>query len=453
MLRKLLIFPPIIAGLLVLFYLVSNKQTPERDPPQEIARAARVIEVVQVDLVPRVVGYGTVVPGKVWDGAAQVSGEIVAMHEDLKKGAILPAGTEVLRISPVDFELAIARAEANIRSSEARLRELEVSEANTRATLALEMRTLDLRETELKRKQDLFDEGVVAQSVLDQEMRDTLAQRLRVQELENALRLIPTQVAVQEEQKAVYVAELDSARLDLERTHIALPFDARIAEVNVEVTQFVQVGAVMLVADSLETAEIEAQVPVAQFRTLTEAANGGELRGGISADSVAAIIEQLGLSVIVRLRTGDEITEWPGRFARISDTIDPKTRTVGVIAEVDGAYAMAIPGERPPLTKGFFVELEIRAHALPGQITVPRAALRGDLLHIAGADSRLEFRQIEVGIRQGDLVSIVSGLEAGERVVVSDLIPAIEGMLLSLETDDGLADELLAEATAQGPLR
>ena len=31
---------------------------------------------------------------------------------------------------------------------------------------------------------------------------------------------------------------------------------------------------------------------------------------------------------------------------------------------------------------------------------------------------------------------IAEGLEAGERVVVSDLVPAVEGMLLQVQTDE-----------------
>ncbi len=453
MLRKLLIIPPIAAGLFVLFYLVNNKEEPQRKPPEEIARAVRVVEMVEVDFVPRVVGYGTVQPGRVWDGTAQVSGEIEFMHEDLNKGAILPSGTEILRISPLDYELAITRAEANIRSAEARLLELEVTETNTRDTLALEERVLEIRETELQRNIDLVEQEVYAQAVVDQEMRDTLTQRQRVLDLKNSLRLIPTQVAVEEEQRAVYLAELESAKLDLERTHIILPFDARIAEVNVEETQFVQVGSVMMVADSVEKAEIEAQVPVSQFRMMTQAVSGEEADTGVSIGSFAAFAERFGISVIVRLRTGDDVTEWPGSFARISDTIDPSTRTVGIIAEVDGAYATAVPGERPPLAKGFFVELEIRARSVPGQIVVPRSIVNNDAVYVMTAEDRLERRDVEVGARLGDLAVITSGLVAGERVVVSDLVPAVEGMLLAAQVDEALSSALIAEATAQAPLR
>ena len=101
----------------------------------------------------------------------------------------------------------------------------------------------------------------MAQSVLELEQRETLAQRKKVQDLENALRLLPTQHAVQREQIAVYQTQLESAKLDLARTLSAAVW-RRIADVNVEAEQFVQAGGTLVTADSLDIAEVEAQIPI-----------------------------------------------------------------------------------------------------------------------------------------------------------------------------------------------
>ena len=115
MLKKLLFLPPVLIGAAVLAYFATQKPAPEIKPLQEIAVTVRTITVEAHDLVPRVAGFGAVSPGREWVASSQVSGEIEFVHEDLKKGAILAAGTEIVRISPVDFELAIAQAAANIR--------------------------------------------------------------------------------------------------------------------------------------------------------------------------------------------------------------------------------------------------------------------------------------------------------------------------------------------------
>lgn len=446
MLKKLLFIPPILIGIAVLLYMVSGRQGPERKPPRESARVVRVITATPVRLVPRVTGFGTVYPGTVWNAIAQVSGEVVYVHPELKKGAILPAGTEIARISPADFLLAVSQAQANIRSAEARLAELKVTETNTADLLAIEKRGLDLRKSELARKQNLFKRGTVARSAFELEQRETLAQRKKVQDLENTLRLLPTQRAVQQEQIAVYRTQLDSARLNLARTRITLPFDAKIAAVNVEEKQFVQTGGALATADSIDVAEVEAQMPIAQFRAMVHASAPGGLPGGFTAQSFSRIVKSLGFTATVRLRAGNDTVEWPARFARISDTVDPKTRTIGVIVAVDGAYAKATPGQRPPLTKGMFVEIEIRTRPREATIVVPRAALHGDRVYVVDGKSRLEIRPVTVGLLQGNLAVIDKGIEPGARVIVSDLIPAVAGMLLKPRPDKEVLTRLKADA-------
>ena len=74
-----------------------------------------------------------------------------------------------------------------------------------------------------------------------------------------------------------------------------------------------------------------------------------------------------------------------------------------------------------------------------------------DLLCAAPAeDDRLEIRTVRLGLIQPELVVVEQGLRPGERVVVSDIIPAIEGMLLEPRSDEALESRLRALATAQG---
>ena len=449
MFKKLLFIPPILIGVAVFYYMASGRQAPERRPAAEVARTVRVIEAAPVQLVPRVTGFGSVYPGTVWTAIAQVSGEVVFVHPQLKNGAILAAGTEIVRIAPQDYELAIAQAEANIRAAQARLSELKVGEQNTADLLDIEKRALDLRQSELKRKQDLFKRGTVAQSALEGEQREFLAQTKKVQDLENALRLLPTQRAVMREQIAVDEAKLASARLDLKRTRVKLPFDARIGNVEVEQSQFVQTGSKLVTGDSVDVAEVEAQIPISQFRAMVRASAPPGMQPGITAKSLGRIIEQIGFIATVRLRSGDEVIEWPARFARVSDEIDPKTRTIGVIVAVEEPYAKAEPGVRPPLSKGMFVEIEVRTRPREDILVVPRSAVRNGRLYIANGENRLEVRKVEIGLLQGDLAVVGKGLNGADRVVVSDLIPAVPGMLLDTRLDEDLQARMLAEAAGK----
>jgi len=450
MLQKLLIIPPIILGVLVFMYMKSQKQEPQIIEAAEIARSVRVVEAQEVSVVPKVHGFGTVTPGREWAAIAQVSGEITQVHSDLKKGSIIKAGTLLVTISPVDYELAIAQADANIRSTDAKITELEVNRKNTLAILDIEKQSLAIREGELARQEKLVRNGTVSRTSFDRERRDTFLQRKKVQDLENSLALIPTQLAVQKEQGEVFKAQLQSARLNLERTKITLPFDARISEVDVEVAQFAQAGKTLAKADGVANAEIEAQIPIEKFMGLLNAASGGRTFAGIDNKTLKGMIDKLGIKVAIVLNTGERRIKWDAQLTRISDVIDPKTRTIGVIAIVEGAYAQAVPGQRPPLAKGLFVEMEISARPQGKQLVVPRLALNGKELFIAGKDNRLEVREVVTGLVQGDFVVIAAGLSRGERVVVSDLSPAINNMLLAVETDIGLSNQIAGQARGAG---
>jgi multidrug efflux pump subunit AcrA (membrane-fusion protein) len=153
----------------------------------------------------------------------------------------------------------------------------------------------------------------------------------------------------------------------------------------------------------------------------------------------------------VRLKIDGLPVTWEARIDRISDSIDPQTRSVGVIVAVDEPYRQATPGVRPPLVKNMYVEVELRAPLRREKIVVPRVAVHrtpdGDRVYIADAEDRLAVHPVTLGVLQSDFVVIEMGLAGGERIVVSDLIPAIEGMLLAPREDAALADRLRREAS------
>jgi membrane fusion protein, multidrug efflux system len=447
-LLRLLLIPPLALGAFALAWLVMSREPPPRHPPEERAAAVRVIEVPELAVVPRAVGYGVVEPSRVWEGIAEIGARVVEEHPDLARGALLAADTVLLRLDTTDVELRVAEAEAGKAVLEAQLDELERREANTRASLEVEQRALELAEAELARQRELLARGTVAQALVDREERQTVSQRQAVQNLENQLALHPAERVVLAAQLRQREADLATARLDLARAEVRLPFDARIAQVNVRRDQVASRGQVLVVADGMDRAEINAQIPMDRLRRLVPQ---GMQAIAITPEAIAERLASLGLDAVVRLRAGDMSVEWPGRVARMSEIVDPNTRTVGVIVEVDRPYDRVVPGQVPPLVKSMFVEVELHGRATAPLAVIPRAALRADRVYVVGEDQRLEVRPVEVAFLQGDVAVIASGLAAGEQVVVSDLIPAIEGMRLTPRHDDELLAKVRSEATEREP--
>jgi len=424
-LRMLLILPPIVVGVLVLLWMAGGKQPPAKTERGEPTRTVRVIEARQLDLVPTAEGYGPVRPAKVWSAVSQVAGRVVEIHPKLRDGEILPEGTELLRIDPVDYELALAQ-------SRAELAELEVQEQNARDSLAIEERNLALAQRDLERKRKLVRQGTTSESAADEAERVTLNTRTAVQNLQNTLALIPTQ-------RRLLEAKAARAQRDLERTVIRAPFTLRVANLQVEGDQFVSTGQTLFQGDAVERVEIEAQVALSSLRRLFIGHPGIKLDLNRLNEQLPAMV---GLDPLVRLDLGNYVAEWQAEFVRFADTVDPQTRTMGVVVAVDRPFEKVKPGYRPPLSKGMFVQVVLRGKSQAPRVVVPRSAVRGGVVLVAAADDRLQRRPVEVLFSQGDVSVIAAGLEAGERVVVSDLVPAVEGMLLQVQPDEALAESL-----------
>ncbi len=439
----LMTLPLVAAGVGILAYTIKTKAPPAQIEQVERATTVRVVTAAEGAVAPVVIGHGLVAPSRTFEAIAQVGGTIVWTHPDLVKGAVLAADTVLLRIADEDYRLAVAQAEANIRAAEAKLAELAVSQQNQNAALAIETDVLALKEADLARAEALHAGGTVAQSTLDAARAAHLGQRQKVQSIASALALIPTQLTVQQEQIAVSQAALATARLNLERTALVLPFTARVASTSVEPGRFVRAGEVTAMFDGVATAQVEAQVSVAELRRFLRLSAPDAAAYAADPTTITAVLQGLDLTADVRLDLGDEDLTWSARVDRVSDTIDPKTGTLGLIVVVDGAYSGASPGDRPPLTKGMFVEVAVSGKPQSG-IVLPRHALREGVVLVVDGDDRLVERPVVSPLVQDEIAVVTEGLAVGERIVVSDPAVVLPGMLLAPVEDTELEAELEA---------
>ena len=443
--RKWLFFVPVALGIAFFVALTNRSAPPEQRASELPARVVRHIHAPLVTEVPRALGYGRVQPERVWEAVAEVSGRIVEIHPRLRKGAMLAQDELLLRIDPTEYELEISRVQADILSIQAQLSEMGIKEVNNRASLAIEEEALALREAELARNAELVRKGTVSASGYEQEQRNLLAQRQQVQAQKSALSLLPAERELLDAQLARHQAQLESVRLDLGRTEIRLPFRARIAEVKIEEAQYAREGNTLIKADAIDKAEVEAQIPIARMRAMLRS-NRGKM--DLNRIDPASLGGQLGLTASVWLRDPSGDVQWPAHFSRLSDTLDPDTRTVGVIVTIDEPYADVEPGVRPPLVKGLFVEVDLRGRPRPDQLVIPRHALHDGKVYLI-ANGQLAIQEVNLANLQPEYATIADGISPGDQVIVSDLFPAIEGMRLRGEPDPRVLSRLISEAEAQ----
>ena len=92
-------------------------------------------------------------------------------------------------------------------------------------------------------------------------------------------------------------------------------------------------------------------------------------------------------------------------------------------------------------------------HPVAGQMVIPVSALHDGNVHVVDAGNRLRIRPVTVEFTQSDLCVIREGLSPGEQVVVSDVSPAIDGMLLKTTEDAELKARLVAQAAGLTDVR
>ena len=429
--RKLLILPPIVLGVGVFLWMAGGREPPTQAQRGESARSVRVIEAPLLKLIPKAEGYGPVRPARVWTAVSQIAGRVIAIHPKLRDGEILPEATLLARIDPVDYELALSQTQAE-------LAELQVREDNARTLLTIEERNLKLANQDVVRKRKLMQKGTTSASSVDDAERVMLSTRMSLQALRNTLALIPTQ-------RSVLEAKVTRARRDLARTEIRAPFTLRVANLAIEADQYVGVGQRLFEGDDVERVEIEAQFALSTLRRLFMG------RPSLKLD-IARLGEQLpevvGFDPLVRLDLGNDVAEWQADFVRFSDNVDPQTRTIGLVVAVDRPFDKVKLGYRPPLSKGMFVQVVVRGKRQAPRLVIPRNAVRNGTVYLADADNRLRRRRVELLFSQDGYSVVSSGLAPGERVVVSDLIPAVSGMLLRPQIDEELSARL--EAAGSG---
>ena len=435
--KRFWIVPPLALGIAALFVAPMLKSGPQKATVEERATKVRTIKVSKLNVVPHVYGYGAAKPGRVWSAVAEVAGPVVWVSPNLDNGKLVKAGEEVLRIDEASYRLNLAQIAAQMRAS-------EIKDKTTKASLDIAARDLKLLQEDYARKKGLAAKGAVSKSSLETTERQMLSGETQVQNLKNNL-------AVNAADREVLASQYAMAELDLRNTLIKAPFDARITTVNADLAQYASKGQMLFQGDGIDMAEVEAQFPLGSLRPLIA---GRQLSKGDGAGAPVVLSPAqgaLGLDATIRLNAGTHTIEWSAKVTRVAGSIDTQTQSVGIVASVADPYQKAKAGQRPPLVRGTFVEVKLQGTAIEGQIAVPAEAVREGKVYVVDEDNRLVIQPVQVAFTQAGFSVISKGLKPGSILVLSDLVPAVQGMLLSPVEDKKAKMKLVAAATGQKP--
>lgn len=418
----------VVLGLLIGFLMVKSRSPVER---LDVAMPPKHVETIGVAKIPfqaRVTAYGNAEPTVTLKTLAEVSGKVSYIHPDLEQGVSIPAGTVVLRIDSEDYEVSLKQTQADLSANQSTLKQLLEEEKTTQRSLELAKRNLAVGEKELERIRSVWERKLVARSALDAEQQKVIQLSQQVEELQGQLNTFASRKANVEAQVTRAEQQVKGQKTTLGRTEITLPFNSRIGEVAVEKGQFVNVGTILFEALDMKGIEVNAQLPIIHLRSLVAHLDSMMLDESL-VGNYRNIINQLNLKAKVRLVGGLPEAMWDANVLRMSESVDPTRRTMGVVVGVERPYEKIIPGVRPPLLKGMHVAVELYAPTREA-IVIPRKAIHHGRVYLVNQQEQLEIRPIRIQQQQGELAVVVEGLEEGERLIVNDLVPVIEGMPL-----------------------
>jgi len=435
---------PIIAaiGLALMIFIVKMQPETTHNISSNPIIPVSYVEVKQQRLKPEIIGYGTALPDLSLQAKAEVTGRITYIHPQLKKGEIFAKDTLLIQIDDKDYLLQLKQSQADLLANQANLKEMELNIENNELELELSTEKLKVREKEFSRLTKLRKTGAVSQSNLDAERQNLLQQKQEVQQLKNKQTTLPSTLEVIKAQLEISKAKLEKSRRDLERTQVKIPFNGRISHVYTELDQYMQAGSQLFNASGLDKMIINAQFPVNQFSSFAKSFDQTKLKieDLNQVPSMARVLQSLSLTAIVE-EAGGDFKSWDARVERFSDSLDPKSRTIGVMVTVEGSYRKIEPGSRPPLLEGMYMKVSLQGAAIDA-IAVPRFALHENKIYIINKDNQL--KKIELGgvKYQGDLVLVGSGLVSGDKVITSDVFPAVDGMEVSANIDTEASNKM-----------
>ncbi len=456
---KNFIFLPLILAGAVAFVVMQVKSKPpvEHEEAKFPTKAVEVITINQIPFRARAMAFGNVEPKVILKSKSEVSGKISYIHPDLKKGASLKKGTVVLRIEPTSFEISLNQSKAGLAGSQSSLAQLQSEEKSTKRLLSISQKNLNVGLKELNRIKTLWDKRLISRSTLDKEEQKVLSLRQQVQDIQGKLSSYASRKSATRAQIKQSRSQVNQSKDTLGRTEVRIPFDARVGAVSVEKGEFVPAGGLLFEALGVQAVEITAQLPTKQFRPLVTGLGGKNPNGDSSISlrdpaSLQMALKNMNLEARVRL-VGDssDASIWEGQLIRLSESVDPTRDTLGLIIAVDNPYDGIIPGKRPPLLKGMYTSVELLSPAKPALI-VPRKAIHQGRIYIATDDNKLEIQAIHILFLQGDIVVLDSEKDAhlvGKKIIISDVIPVMEGLPLKLilaeDYQNGLALKALGE--------
>lgn len=332
--------------------------------------AISVSTVVEARITDRVYASGLIGPVETVLVQPQIQGQAIETIE-AEVGDIVAAGQVLARLSDTELKLQKSQLVASRASADAAIAQAEAQLTDAQASSDEQARVL-------ARTKALKAQGNVSQAALDQATAATTSANARVSVARQGLAAARSQLVLVDAQ----IADLD---LKLERTAIVAPVAGEVVERNA------LVGAI--------------------------AATGGQPMFTIVKNGALELMADVAETDILKLRAGQTARlSFVGLNQPVEGVVrlvEPRVDTVTRLGRV--RISIAHP---EAVRSGMFADAEIIA-VEKDALVLPVSATGGGVepQALLVEDGVVDAVKIVTGIREGGLIEVISGLEAGDTVV------------------------------------
>ncbi|MEQ9411930.1 MAG: efflux RND transporter periplasmic adaptor subunit [Fuerstiella sp.] len=421
--RRLIVSQILIVLIIILSYgafrlLYAQKPEVQRKQTEVVSLNVDVFTVESIDFQELLTGFGTVRADREVIIAAQVSGEIVEVHPQLKVGSAVTAGGAVstpagpssqrepdvlMKIDPRDYRQRLDQAANRIEETRTEAAGLRVQLASVERQLEQAKVVLNTLNEELQRIRTGFDRNVSTPSELNRATLEVQRYEDTIIQLQSQATTIPHQIAAAQQRLASALSEQQRAQNDLTRTEVVPPFDGTLSEVYVEQGRYVRAGEQLVRLTDIATVEIPVAVRFDDFLQLQS-----ELVRGQHPNAALAVNE-----------TDNPL--WRGHVVRAAPEADTRSRTIQVFVEVTNS------ADNSPLLPGTFIHARIDGMIHRQRVLIPREAVVDGTVFVVDHEGIARRRTIRTGRRFQSLVLAEEGLQDGDRVIMTNLDIVEEG--------------------------
>jgi RND family efflux transporter MFP subunit len=364
----------ILLGAFAISYLLWLLGQVQPDPVEDAPAPDVIIEILTPkDFQIQISSNGTTTPLTQTVLTAEVGGEVIYRSKKFSEGSSVIEGEILAKIDDTDLQLQYKNALLQLANAEVQ-------------------HSLQLAEAEIaKEAWEKIGDGVAS---------DLTLKKPQLKQAEALLEVAKAQVS--------------SAKNKLNKTEIVAPYAGRIQSVNIDLGTTIIPGQPVGALYTSSEIEVTLAVKDNDLQFLSIPMDGRKLD-----PSEQALVE-------IRSFYKGKNQTWIGRLERVDGVIDPVTRMINLIAVFKNDF---IETDKPNLPIGLFVEAQIDGIILKDIYSIPVNAIsENNEVYIVNNDNELVSRQLSILKKYSDFVIVKDGLKAGERIVISKLSTASNGI-------------------------